>query len=178
MDDAVVLTLDQLKSMMREGIWAAQQRDWAEAYTTLGEVLDGYRQRGEKVPAVALSYYALALGMHTKKFKQAIEFCQSSLAAEPLRVDHYANLAMLYHAAGFRRRAVETVSKGLEMDGDDRRLLQLKHTLGWRRPPVISSLSRDHWLNIFLGRLRHALNPPKMEVSVVQRGQKNPRRRA
>jgi tetratricopeptide (TPR) repeat protein len=171
-------TLEQLKSLLREGIFLAQQRDWAEAYATLGQVLDGYRSRGEKIPALALSYYALASGMHTKKFKQAIEFCQSALGTEPGRVDHYANLGMLYMACGFRRKAVEMVAKGLELDSSDSRLLQLKHTLGWRRPPVISSLSRDHWLNVFLGKLRHALKPPKMEVAAVRRPGRSSRRPA
>lgn len=169
MNQDALPTSDQLKSMLRQGIFAVQQRDWEEAYEVLGEALDGYRQRGEKIPALLLSYYALALGMHTRKFKQAIEFCQSALATEPARVEHYANLAQLYHAAGFRRKAVEALNNGLQVDSTYPRLLQLRATLGWRRRPVIPSLSRDHWLNIFLGKVRHALNPPKLEVSGVRR---------
>lgn len=169
MNQQALPTSDQLKSLLRQGIFAVQQRDWGEAYEVLGEALDGYRQRGEKIPALLLSYYALALGMHTRKFKQAIEFCQSALTTEPARVEHYANLAQLYMAAGIRRKAVEAVDKGLALDGTDRRLLQIKATLGWRRPPVISSLSRDHWLNVFLGKVRHALVPPKLEVAAVTR---------
>ncbi len=111
--------------------------------------------------------------MHTSKFKQAIEFCQSALATEPTRVEHYANLAQLYHAAGFRRKAVEAVERGLQIDASYHRLLQLRATLGWRRPPVISSLSRDHWLNIFLGKLRHSVSPPKLEVTPVHRQGRN-----
>lgn len=172
MNQQALPTSDQLKSLLRQGIFAVQQRDWGEAYEVLGEALDGYRQRGEKIPALLLSYYALALGMHTRKFKQAIEFCQSALATEPARVEHYANLAQLYVAAGFRRKAVEAISRGLDVDGTYPRLLQLRATLGWRRPPVIRSLSRDHWLNIFLGKVRHAINPPKLEVVTVKRSKK------
>lgn len=164
-----VPTSDQLKTLVRQGILAVQQRDWEEAYEVLGEALDGYRQRGEKIPALVLSYYALALGMHTRKFKQAIEFCQSALACEPARVEHYANLAQLYYAAGIRRKAVEAIQNGLHVDGTYPRLLQLRATLGWRRPPVIPSLSRDHWLNVFLGKVRHTLKPPKLEVADVRR---------
>ena len=171
------LTLDQLKSLTREGVWAAQHREYQEACETLGEVLDGYRALGEKIPALVLSYYGLAFGLHTRKFKKAIELCQSALSVEPFRPDHYANLALLYHAAGFRRKAVEAVEKGLELDAGDARLLQIKATLGWRRPPVIRSLSRDHWLNIFLGRIRHAVNPPKLEVAAARRKGKGPVRR-
>jgi len=177
MDQQGSPTLDQLKSAAREGVWAAQQREYREAYETLGRVLDGYRALGEKIPAVVLSYYALALGMCTRKFKQAIEFCLSAQAAEPFRPDHYANLAMLYHAAGFRRKAVEAVERGLEVDGGDARLLQIKAALGWRRPPVIRGLSRNHWLNVFLGRLRHAVSPPKLDVAAVGRKGKGPARR-
>lgn len=169
MNPQEVPTSDQLKATLRQGIFAVQERDWEEAYEVLGEALDGYRKRGEKIPALLLSYYALAMGMHTRKFKQAIEFCQSALATEPARVEHYANLAQLYHAAGYRRKAVEAVEKGVQIDGSYSRLLQLRATLGWRRPPVISSLSRDHWLNIFLGKIRHAVSPPKLEVATVRR---------
>lgn len=169
MDTQEVPTSGQLKAMLRQGILAVQERDWEEAYEVLGEALDGYRKRGEKIPALVLSYYALALGMHTRKFKQAIEFCQSALATEPGRVEHYANLAQLYHAAGFRRKAVEAINNGLNVDGAYPRLLQLRATLGWRRRPVLPFFSRDHWLNVFLGKLRHAINPPKLEVAAVRR---------
>lgn len=168
MEEQALPTAEQLKSLVREGISSAKAQDYEEAYNTLGEALDAYRAKGEKIPAVALSYYALALGLHVKKFKQAIELCQSALGAEPSRVDHYVNLALLYQAAGFRRKAVEMVARGLEVDGGSDRLLQLKATLGWRRPPVISSLSRDHWLNIFLGKVRHTLSPPKHGVILAQ----------
>ncbi|MFN3414043.1 MAG: tetratricopeptide repeat protein [Thermoanaerobaculum sp.] len=174
MSSPELLTSDQLKSLLRQGIWAVQQRDWEEAYEVLGEALDGYRQRGEKIPALLLSYYALALGMHTGKFKQAIECCQSALTTEPARVEHYANLAQLYVAAGSRRKAVEAIHRGLEIDDSYPRLLQIRATLGWRRPPVIPSLSRDHWLNVFLGKVRHALNPPKLDVVTVRRTKKGP----
>lgn len=174
MSSQEVPTSDQLKALLRQGVLAVQQRDWEEAYEVLGEALDGYRQRGEKIPALVLSYYALSLGMHTRKFKQAIEFCQSALATEPARVEHYANLAQLYHAAGLRRKAVEAIEEGLRIENSYPRLLQLRATLGWRRPPVISSLSRDHWLNVFLGRIRHAVNPPKLEVAAVRRQGRGP----
>lgn len=173
MEKQALRTSEQLKSLVREGISSARDKDYEEAYSTLGEALDGYRAKGEKIPAVALSYYALALGLHLKKFKQAIELCQSALNAEPSRVDHYVNLALLYQAARFRRKAVEMVARGLELDGGNVRLLQLKATLGWRRPPVVSSLSRDHWLNIFLGKLRHSLSPPKVELAHRQGKGKN-----
>ncbi|MGC8916479.1 MAG: tetratricopeptide repeat protein [Thermoanaerobaculum sp.] len=172
MSESLTPTPDELKSLLRQGVMAVQMREWEEAYELLGEALDGYRKRGEKIPALVLSYYALALGIHTRKFKQALEFCQSAVAAEPARVEHYANLAQLYMAAGIRRKAVEAVDKGLALDGTDRRLLQIKATLGWRRPPVISSLSRDHWLNVFLGKIRHTLAPPKLEVAAVERAGK------
>lgn len=175
MNEDTLPSHDDLKTCLRQGVLAVQQRDWEEAYEVLGEALDGYRRRGEKIPALVLSYYALALGMHTRKFKQALEFCQSALSAEPARVEHYANLAQLYCAAGIRRKAVEAVEKGLQIEPGYPRLLQLRATLGWRRPPVIASLSRDHWLNIFLGKIRHAVSPPKLEVAVAQRSGKRQR---
>lgn len=176
MEAGTLLTAEQLKSLVREGISSAKRKDYEEAYSTLGEALDAYRAKGEKIPAVALSYYALALGLHLKKFKQAIELCRSALGTEPSRVDHYVNLALLYQAAGSRRKAVEMVSRGLELDGKNGRLIQLKATLGWRRPPVISSLSRDHWLNVFLGKVRHTLSPPK-EVILAQGQAKGKKRK-
>ncbi|MGQ9836200.1 MAG: tetratricopeptide repeat protein [Thermoanaerobaculaceae bacterium] len=177
MSGAGLLSLDQLKTAVREGIGAAQRRDYEEAYAVLGEALDAYRTRGEKIPALVLSYYALALGLHANKVKQAIEFCVAAMKAEPTRVDHYVNLAMLYQVAGSRRKAVETIARGLELDGKNPRLLQLKAMIGWRRPPVIPSLSRDHWLNVFLGKVRHTLSPPKHEVILAQGQAKEKKRR-
>jgi tetratricopeptide (TPR) repeat protein len=108
----------------------------------------------KRVAAGAFSYYGLCIAMVRRKYAQAVEYCNISLKANFMDPDHRANLAMIYLERGERRKAVETLNAGLRLEPNNTQINQIFDRIGRRRPPVISFLSRDHPLNVWLGRKR------------------------
>ena len=53
-----------------------------------------------------------------------------------------------------RKLALKSISQGLAIDSSYKKLHQLRNGLGVRREPIFGFLSRNNFLNIFLGRLR------------------------
>src|ERR1700694_4592134 len=80
--------------------------------------------------ATGLSYFGLCLVLVQKKTKPAIELCKRAIELEFYNIDHYANLARVYTAAGNRRKAIETVQQGLKSHPDDETLLAVRKELG------------------------------------------------
>jgi|WetSurMetagenome_2_1015567.scaffolds.fasta_scaffold41697_3 tetratricopeptide (TPR) repeat protein len=161
--EASKLDVAQLTEMARGGIASARARDFENGYLLLGEVCDRLRAAGEKLPAHVISYYGLCLGLHLGKHREASALCQAAIDVYPMKADYYDNLAEVCAAARQRRKAVTAVQRGLAIDPDNARLLDLEARLGRRRDPVVSSLRREHPVNVTLGRIRHALaGPPRM----------------
>jgi len=130
--------------------------DFESGYALLGEVCDRFRGSGAKIPAPVVSYYGLCLAFHRERHREAAEFCQAAIDAEPFKADYYANLAQVCAAGRIRRKAINALQRGLALEPENPRLLRLQATLGARRTPVIPFLDRSNPLNVFLGRLRHA----------------------
>ena len=99
--------------------------------------------------------------MEKRRTKDAVRFCEAAISREFYNGEHYANLAEVWLAGRSRRHAIEALGRGLAVDPVSSRLANLRRELGVRRGPVLSFLSRDNPLNVFLGRLRHSLNPPR-----------------
>jgi len=142
---------------IEKGIAAAKGGDYLEAMNLL---MDAYNEgqfttRSAK-SAEALSYYGLCIALVQKKYKLAIDFVQRAIEMNFYFPDHYANLARVYVAASMRKKAVETVEKGLSMFPEDKGLRKVRLELGVRARPSVPFLGRENPINVSLGRSRHA----------------------
>jgi tetratricopeptide (TPR) repeat protein len=106
--------------------------------------------------ATGLSYFGLCLALVQKKFKPAIDLCKRAIELQFYNVDHYANLAHVYVAAGNRKKAIEIVEQGLKAHPEDETLLAVRGQLGVRAKPPVPFLDRAHPINVTLGQARHA----------------------
>lgn len=106
--------------------------------------------------ATGLSYFGLCLALVQKKFKPAIDLCKRAIELQFYNVDHYANLARVYTAAGHRKKAIETIEQGLKSHAEDETLLEVRRELGVRAKPPVPFLDRAHPINVTLGQARHA----------------------
>jgi tetratricopeptide (TPR) repeat protein len=106
--------------------------------------------------ATGLSYFGLCLALVQKKFKPAIDLCKRAIELQFYNVDHYANLARVYTAAGHRKKAIEIVEQGLKPHPEDEVLLEVRRQLGVRAKPPVPFLDRAHPINVTLGQARHA----------------------
>lgn len=106
--------------------------------------------------ATGLSYFGLCLALVQKKIKPAIDLCKRAIELQFYNVDHYANLAGVYTAAGHRKKAIETIEQALKTHPDDETLLEVRRQLGIRSRPPVPFLDRSNPINVSLGQARHA----------------------
>ena len=90
------------------------------------------------------------------QIKQGIAMCLRAITNDPFNCDHYLNLGRIYLLGNDRRRAIRSFKKGLKIRKDPRIIKELRQ-LGIRRTPPISSLPREHFLNIITGKVLHFL---------------------
>jgi len=104
-----------------------------------------------------LSYYGLALARMGRQLAEAEDSCLAALRIKRTQAHLYLNLAEVYLRFGQREYALCTLYNGLQHTQWHTRLVRALETLGIRRPPVLSFLHREHFLNRQLGKLRHRL---------------------
>ena len=95
---------------------------------------------------------AYCLARERKEYQQAMNLCREALAAEPNNPDHYYQLSRVYLAAGQKNKALKSLRKGLKFNRHQPIIDELNR-LGYRRPPIFSSLPRDHVINRAAGIL-------------------------
>ena len=109
----------------------------------------------DKTNPFYMSYMGLALAAGEQKWEEAEEICQAALKVRRTQAELYLNLCEVYRLQGKRQDAIEILSTGLTLTKKDARLAQALRKLGVRRPPVLSFLDRNHFLNMKLGKLRY-----------------------
>jgi tetratricopeptide (TPR) repeat protein len=104
-----------------------------------------------------LSFFGLAMGLSERKWAKAVELCEEALCLKRGEVQLYLNLVEVYTASGQLDRAIRTLDGARIHFGADPRIERALNKLGKRRRPVLQFVSRGHFLNRKLGRLRHRL---------------------
>lgn len=133
--------------------WRSGQR--LEALARFEAAIELERRVGaEQIQARYLSWYGLCLTLERKRGHEGIYFCREATAREQYNPDLYLNLARACLVAGRRREAHEAVEAGLRLHPDHDGIVKLRREMGQRRRPAVPFLSRDHALNVMLGRLR------------------------
>jgi tetratricopeptide (TPR) repeat protein len=100
-----------------------------------------------------LSYYGAALALSGDP--RGLEHCRAAAQAERNDGDILYHLARAEVRFRNRRRAIAAIEAGLKVEGSHERLTSLRASLGVRRLPVLSFLSRDNVLNKILGKLTY-----------------------
>ncbi|HJV34820.1 tetratricopeptide repeat protein, partial [Geomonas sp.] len=78
--------------------------------------------------------------------------CLSALQLEPDNPAHFINLARIHLVAKQKADALRVLRQGMAAAASPE-ILALLEGLGNRKPPVLSFLHRDHFLNKYLGIL-------------------------
>ena len=109
----------------------------------------------DKMNPFYLSYLGVAMAAGQRNWDSAEDLCTQAIKLKRTQAELYINLADVYRLAGKRQDAVETLTLGLTMTKRDSRIAQALTKYGYRRPPVLAFLDRDHYLNRGLGKLRY-----------------------
>ena len=111
----------------------------------------------DKTNPFYLSYVGLTLAAAERNWDEAEEICQRAVKMRRTQAELYLNLAEVYRLAGRRDEAVETLVLGRQMTKKDPRILAVLRKYGIRRPPVLSFLGRQNFLNVKLGKARYRI---------------------
>jgi tetratricopeptide (TPR) repeat protein len=101
---------------------------------------------------VVQSALAYCLAKERRQYQQAIALCRKALEAEPTDPRHYYHLGRIYLSANQKTQAITAFRRGLKQQRHQPIIDELRR-LGVRKPPVFTSLPRDHVLNKSFGKL-------------------------
>ena len=109
----------------------------------------------EKQNPYYLSFLGLSIARAEQKWDQAVELCEMAIQLKRREIQFHLNLADVYATAGRRENALDTLDTALVLFGKDKRLRCARSKMAKRRTPVLPFLTREHFLNRELGKLRH-----------------------
>jgi hypothetical protein len=153
--DETFVAFDNPVDQLEKGIELCRKGDWKSGFEHLNAVAGMQKEPG-KLPGRYYSYLGYGMAVRQKRIEEGIKLCRYGIKVEFFHPENYANLARTYVLAGRRAAAAKTLAKGLEIDAKNPDLLKLQETMGARKPPVLSFLSRNNFLNKILGRIRHS----------------------
>lgn len=151
--------MSRILQRIDEAVELTKHEDYLRALTIFLDVYGGEDPPSPMLSsktASGLSYFGLCLALVEKKIKPSIDLCRRAIELQFYNVNHYANLARVYAAAGNRKKALETLEQGSKTHPDDDSLLAVRRELGIRARPPVPFLERSNPINVTLGQARHA----------------------
>ncbi len=141
--------------LARRGLLLCRGENWAEGLDLLGRAFDA---SGDAVfPGTVYSYLGYGLAREYRKYRQGLSLCEHGLRIQPDDAENHLNMARTLVAMNRRRQALGILNRGLAVAPRNAGLLDLRLSLGVRRPPVLRFLRRSHPLNRLLGWARQVL---------------------
>jgi Tfp pilus assembly protein PilF len=96
------------------------------------------------------SRFAFCIAKQRGHLTKAFELCRSAIEHDPDNPLHYLYLGKVHLVAGNTFEALQSFRQGM-IHGGSPELERMLESIGTRKPPVISFLSRDNLLNKYLG---------------------------
>ena len=148
--------LEEASEVAWRGIELCRGGEWEEGLYWLSLAVEAEVQTVE-LPGLMFSYLGYGMARYQDQKEQGLRFCQVGAQVEMHLPESYYFLAKTHLLLGDKRSAYQIIERGKEVDEDDPGLRELVLSMGQRRPPVLPFLSRRHWANRQLGKLRHRL---------------------
>lgn len=104
-----------------------------------------------------MSYYGYMLAKVGGRLKEGLVLCERAAAREFYRPELYYNLAQVYMLIGNRRKAYETLRKGMSLDKSNKDIVRELEKMGIRKPPVFPFLDRKSAINKMAGKVLYRL---------------------
>lgn len=98
------------------------------------------------------SALAYCLAKERRQFQKALLLCQQAISEDPANPEHYYQLGRIYLLAEQKNQAIVTFRRGLK-NKRHQPIIDELHRIGIRKPPLFSSLERNHFLNRSAGIL-------------------------
>lgn len=140
------------KEYLELGLAYMREKNWESALTTLLESQKRFSDLPEEeVPPVLFSSLGLCYAMARNNLMSGLSYCQRAIALDEFQPNFYHNLGLIYLKAGDKKKALAIFRKGLKLKPEHSGIWSQISQMGLRKPPVLSFLPRQHFLNKFLG---------------------------
>jgi Flp pilus assembly protein TadD len=122
----------------------------------LSLAVESFREALRRSPdhPLILSYYGLCLARLETNYAEALRLCKRATYQDPYDPTLLVNLGKVYRLIGDRGAAYRSLRAAWALDRRHHPTMLELARMGMRRRPVLPFLSRDHFLNILLGKLR------------------------
>jgi hypothetical protein len=153
------------ENSFRRGLVALADGDPGGAASYFKSAIAIERQQTVTRPEMRyLSYYGLSLALAHGATPEAIRACEVAVRDGFYDPHLLLNLSLVYVMAGKTTKALATLEYGLKRTPYHHGLRSERAKNDRREPPPLSIVSRDHVVNIWLGRVRRSLRRrPAME---------------
>ena len=121
------------------------------------EALREALRRSPDHPAT-LSYYGLCLARLETNYAEALRLCKRAAHLDPYDPTLLVNLGKVYRLIGDRGAAYRSLRAAWSLDRRHHPTMLELARMGMRKRPVLPWLSRNHFLNVLLGKLRYRVN--------------------
>lgn len=145
------MSADQQTDPIDEGVREAKNGNTVVALLALEKAV-----AQERTPE-GCAWLGYCLAAERRAFGKATKLCREALEAQPRNPELYLALGKVYLAAGRKAQALHVLRKGLKM-GRNKEIIELLQSLGLRKEPVFSFLSRENPVNVYAGLMLHRLN--------------------
>jgi len=144
------------------GVAACRTGNWRLGHQLLTEVAQ-LEDSKSPFPGYFYSYFGVAMVRCEGRKRDGIELCRYSVDLAPRDPENRLNLARAYLMSRNRRQAVKQIKLGLRLSPQHRLLRDLQKEIGYRRRPFIPFLSRDFFLNQWVGRMTYTFEKQRRD---------------
>ena len=145
--------------LFRQGLDALERKHYQQAIKLIQEAMEQDRldATGKGPRMRYLSYLGLALNLSQGRSEEGLKLCEQAAKREFFDADLFCNLGIVYLRNRQKGQAFDAFRKGLALKPKHARIREELARLERRDPPVFPGLGRTHFLNYYLGLLRHRL---------------------
>lgn len=139
-----------MKQYIQLGQLYLQEGRMDEAHRCFEKALEKAHKEYHEVPVKLVSLYGLTLVLALNRRREGLELCKYAVTVLP-KAEYYWHLGRAFIACRHKPKAIRALKQGLKMDRWHVGIrIELKR-LGRRRRPPLILLSRQHFLNRYLG---------------------------
>ncbi len=141
------------ENYFKKGLSAIVDQSFADASAMFRRALELDRERTKRQPDMRyLSYYGYSLAKGKMSTSTAIQACRTAVSRQKNDPVLFLNLGRVYVIAGKVSLAAEAFERALRLAPDDPTIQAELARVDRRSKPVVPVLSRDHAVNIWLGK--------------------------
>ncbi|MHA2010586.1 MAG: tetratricopeptide repeat protein [Candidatus Hodarchaeales archaeon] len=108
---------------------------------------------------ICLSFLGVCIAYERGQIAEAKNLCEKALKEDPHTIENYLNIGKILLHAKLTSEAIEAFRKGLKIDNKNPEIIEQLQTLGLRKKPIISFLSRNNFFNKYLGIILRRIWP-------------------